>query len=136
MADIFDTPLAVSIRAGCNKLDAGCLPDEAERRLVARAAREFISSPSREREALLLKEAMAERDKWIRKLHADFGYTPRTIDYLAMKYKAGPWLEDEESIACPRHLAGTPELCLWHALKAHPDFPRDRQIGNVLNKNK
>ena len=52
----------------CDELAAGRLPDDIDRALVIRAAREFITNPSRARDAMLRQEAMRERDAWLRRL--------------------------------------------------------------------
>ena len=132
---VHDTPIGASIEMACDDLAAGRLPDDADRALLVRAAREFITNPSRARDAMLRQEAMRERDEWLRKLaseYCDGEGAARQIDVWATQYQAGSWRRDRDAASCPDHLRGTPEFYLWHALATYPKIPGIRRLIDIL----
>ena len=132
---IHDTPIGTSIEMACDDLAAGRLPDNADRALVVRAAREFITNPSRARDAMLRQEAMRARDGWLRRLAAEYCNgegAARQIDIWAARYQAGSWQRDRVAASCPDRLSGTPDFYLWHAFATYPKIPGIRRLIDIL----
>ena len=129
------------IEAACDTLGAGRLPDAEGRRLVARAARSLLDTPSRARYALLRQEAIRARDRLlieiVRNHCADLrGVKPKAdrIATWARRYEVSGWRHEQHATTCPDRLNGRPEGLIWRALKAHPNFPRDRQLREILTR--
>ena len=118
---------------------AGRALDDTSHRLVARAARAFAAMPGRQRAAVLYQEGIRARDRFIAELaetHCDGlrGVKPKAdkIAAWARTYEGTAWIRDKLSTSCPDNITGRPEAMIWRALKAHPIFPRDRQLREIL----
>ncbi len=113
--------------------------DETSHRLVERAARGFAAMPSRHRAAVLYQEGVRERNRLIVELAEEYcgglkAVKPKAdkIAAWARRYEGSGWGRDKHATSCPDYITGQPEALIWRALKAHPNFPRDRQLREIL----
>ncbi len=118
---------------------AGRALDEASHRLVLRAGRCFAAMPSRHRAAVLHQEGLRARDCFIVELAEKHcgglkAVKPKAdkIAAWARGYEGCGWGRDKHATSCPDYITGRPEALIWRALKAHPNFPRDRQLREIL----
>ncbi len=132
-----------TLKQAYTDLACGRLPDEAGRRLVVRAARSFLETPSRARDAMLRQEAIRERDRLLIKLALDhYADLPgvrakaRRILGLGRLYEVSGWRRDEHATTCPAHRIGTPEGALWAVLKAWSQLPGERRLREILSTSK
>ena len=128
-----------ALDAALGDLATGRLPDEAGRRLILRAARSFMETPSRNRDAMWRQEGIRKRDNILCELAAQHcgglkSVKPKAdkIAAWARRYEGCGWKRDKHATAPPKHLENRPEALIWRALKTHPIFPRDRQLREIL----
>lgn len=134
----------MSIRAdlevACDDLAAGQLPDEASRRLVARAARAFLETPSPARDQLLRRDGQRDRDEWLRRLACEHCQNitsrrakARKVLAWATRYQTTAWRRDAHAVSCPERLVGTPQEYVWRALSAYADIPGERRLFDIIS---
>lgn len=118
-------------------LAAGRAPEIEAGREVAELARDFLYEESLSRGSR--SAARAERDRLIVELArqhcADLhGIKPKSdqIAAWARRYEGSSWPRERHLTAPPDRLAGRPQELVWRILKTHPDFPRDRQLREIL----
>lgn len=118
---------------------AGRALDEASHRLVVRAGRSFAAMPSRHRASVLHQEGLRARDRLIIEIATRHcgglkGVKPKAdrIAAWARTYEGTGWLRDKHATSCPDGLRERPEGLIWRALKAHPVFPRDRRLREII----
>lgn len=128
-----------ALDAALADLAAGRLPDEAGRRLVMRAARDFMQTPSRSRAALFRQEGLRQRDQILCEIATRYcgglkGVKPKAdkIAAWARTYEGTAWIRDKHASSCPDRLRKRPEGLIWRAFKACSKFPRDRQLREII----
>ena len=120
-------------------LTAGRLPDDEGRRLVVLAVQSLMCAPSPVRDGFLRREAKAARDRLLIELARQHcgdlkGVKPKAdrIAAWARRYEGSSWPRDQHLTSCPDRLRGRPQGLVWRILKAHPDFPRDRLLREII----
>ncbi len=103
------------------------------------AVRTLMCAPSPVRDGFLRREAKAERDRLLRELACQHcsdlnGVKPKAdrIAAWARRYEGSSWPRERHLAACPDRLVGRPQGLVWRILKAHPDFPRDRLLREII----
>jgi hypothetical protein len=124
------------VTAARNRLLADEPPSAADRRLAVLALDELRGHLTRRQASRLRQASLAERNRLIRQLAELYTGRPRTraLQLLAdaRRYAASSWPRDRGCVTCPPRLRGTKQELLWRAMKAHPLFPRLRQLQNIL----
>ena len=137
--DPADCHIAARLEAAAAEIAERKLPGAADCDLVARAIQTFLDNPSRARATMLRHEAIRARNRVLVELAeqhcADLrGVKPKAdrIAAWARTYEGTAWSRDKHATVCPDRLRGRPKGLIWRALKSHPDFPRDRQLREIL----
>ena len=125
----------------CTDLAVGKLPDESGRRLVVQAVQTLMCAASPVRDGFLRRESKAERDRLLIELArehcADLRGVKSKADRIAAwarRYEGSSWARERHLTACPDRLQGRPQGLVWRILKAHPDFPRDRLLREIISR--